>query len=169
MIFKIPKWFLALWIVKLKYCCGLENQIIPVKGVKCKIFKNVSTFIIQFIILKLSRTLFLLKVNTFLLIEGFNEARDYWRLSKHLIVILDPNCSQIPDLGLVTRLGLNCVSILTNVTHAEAEAGCEASNMSLWSGHSRSSDQVSSQLMINKTKYFRLWPSIEVSTLEREL
>ena len=97
----------------------------------------------------------MLKVNTFPLIEGFNEARDY-RVSKHLIVILDPNCSQIPDLGLVTRLGLNCVSILTNVTHAEAEAGCEASNMSLWSGHSRSSDQVSSQLMRNKTKYCRL-------------
>ena len=43
----------------------------------------------------------------------------------------------------VTRLGLNCVSILTNVTHAEAEADCEAVNMSLWSGHSRSRDEVS--------------------------
>ena len=84
---------------------------------------------------------------------------------QNIIVILDPNCSQIPDLGeqgLVTRLGLNCVSILTNVTHEEAEAGCEASNMSLWSGHSRSSDQVSSQLMRNKTKYFRLRLSVEV-------
>ena len=69
-------------------------------------------------------------------------------MSKHHdYVILDPNCSQIPDLGKqrlrVTRLGLNCVSILTNVTHEEAEAGCEAVNMSLWSGHSRSRDEVS--------------------------
>ena len=69
-------------------------------------------------------------------------------MSKHHdYVILDPNCSQIPDLGEqrlgVTRLGLNCVSILTNVTHEEAEAGCEAVNMSLWSGHSRSRDEVS--------------------------
>ena len=65
---------------------------------------------------------------------------------QNIIVILDPNCSQISslgELGPLTRLGLNCVSILTNVTHAEAEAGCEAANMSLWSGHSRSRDQVS--------------------------
>ena len=69
---------------------------------------------------------------------------------QNIIVILDPNCSQISDQGeqgLVTRLGLNCVSILTNVTHAEAEAGCEAANMSLWSGHSRSRDQVSAAII----------------------
>ena len=68
---------------------------------------------------------------------------------QNIIVILDPNCSQISDLGereLVTRLGLNCVSILSNVTHAEAEAGCEAANMSLWSGHSRR-DQVSAAII----------------------
>ena len=43
----------------------------------------------------------------------------------------------------LTRLGLNRVSILTNVSHAEAEAGCEAADMSLWSGHSRAGAEVS--------------------------
>ena len=61
------------------------------------------------------------------------------------IVILDPNCSQVLEddpRSEVVRLEMQCVKIVSNVTHQEAEDTCRTWNMSLWTGHNKSSKEV---------------------------
>ena len=43
---------------------------------------------------------------------------------------------------------MQCVTIVSNVTHQEAEDTCHKLNMSLWTGHNKSSKEVKLVLLI---------------------
>ena len=75
---------------------------------------------------------------------------------------LDPNCS-LAGGAAVTRVELLCVSLVTNVSHAQAAASCRGRGMALWAGRGTNTEQVpttttSSHLaleFLNIDMYFR--------------
>ena len=75
---------------------------------------------------------------------------------------LDPNCS-LAGGAAVLRVELVCVSLVTNVSHAQAAASCRGRGMALWAGRGTNTEQVpttttSSHLaleFLNIDMYFR--------------